>query len=200
MYNEKKISVIILSAGLSARMKMPKAFLKYNEHATFIEKITDTYIEFGCNKIIIVLNHLIYPEFIRSNGHYLNESNIEIVTNERPDNGRFYSIKKAAVALGKTDYCFIQNVDNPFVKTEILYNMLHSIDDSDYYVPTCHHQGGHPVLINGKIIESIIKTEDFHQMLNIFLRKFKKKNIETHDNSILNNINTIHDYKKYLQC
>ena len=52
----KNHSVVILAAGKSSRMGNLKFLLKYNERFTFIEKIIDTYQNYNCKEIVVVLN------------------------------------------------------------------------------------------------------------------------------------------------
>ncbi len=53
---EKEFSVIILAAGKSSRMGLPKLSLRYNENKIFIEHIVNKYEDFRCKEIIIVEN------------------------------------------------------------------------------------------------------------------------------------------------
>ncbi len=55
--NTKKYSAIILSAGKSSRMGVPKFSLMFDDKSTFLEKIINAYADFGCEEIIVVLNN-----------------------------------------------------------------------------------------------------------------------------------------------
>ena len=48
---KKEFSAIILAAGKSLRMGIPKLSLKYDENNIFIEHIISEYISFGCKEI-----------------------------------------------------------------------------------------------------------------------------------------------------
>ena len=52
----KSHSIIILAAGKSSRMGENKFALKYDNNLSFIEKIIETYRDFKCEEIVIVLN------------------------------------------------------------------------------------------------------------------------------------------------
>ena len=54
--NNFDFSVIILAAGNSTRMGVPKFSLRFNSKHTFIEHIAQEYYDLGCKEIIIVIN------------------------------------------------------------------------------------------------------------------------------------------------
>lgn len=198
MKAEKNVSVVILAAGNSGRMVCPKPFLKWNDKWTFVEKIIDTYSHFLCDQIVLVLNEDGYKIFCEKYPDYRNYSNLVLALNKFPEYERFYSIMTGISKLERTDYCFIQNVDNPFVNNSILESLFNSVDKSDYYVPTYDGKGGHPILINNTVINSISNFSHHEIKLNDFLRPFNKKTIRTEDESVLYNINTLEIFKQLL--
>lgn len=64
MINVKQNSVcaVIPAAGMSSRMKTYKPLLRFDKNRTFIEKIIDEFLNFGCNQIVVVTNREIYNE------------------------------------------------------------------------------------------------------------------------------------------
>ena len=58
--NKKKITytydAIILAGGKSTRMGFPKPWLKHNDNSSFVEKLVNTYSDWGCNRIVVVIN------------------------------------------------------------------------------------------------------------------------------------------------
>jgi len=195
---EKNVSVVVLGAGNSTRMTSPKPLLKWDKSLTFIEKIIDTYYFFGCNNIILVFNSEVCKLFHQKYPNYNKDNKLKIVINEYPQFERFYSIKKGIAMCGNNKLCFIQNVDNPFVNNLILNSLYSNIGTNDYCVPTYNDYGGHPVLINSKVINSINNTKENHLKFNEFLGQFHRKNIITEDKTILYNINTPEDYNKMI--
>jgi molybdenum cofactor cytidylyltransferase len=199
MKAEKNVAVVILAAGNSGRMAFPKLFLKYDDDVTFIEKIISVYYSFGCRQIIMVLNQEVYDQYYKRFPDHRSDSKFKLVLNEHPEYERFYSIQLGIAALEKTTHCFIQNVDNPFVSNVLLEQILNSVHLEDYYVPVFKGKGGHPILINEKVIKAICQTEIYDRKLNRFLQQFCRKNIETKDNAILRNINNMKDYSVYFK-
>jgi len=195
MIKGKEFSVIILSAGKSVRMGTPKPALKFDESQTFIEHISFEYQQFGCKEIIIVLN--------KENHTFLNDlniklpSNCKIIINNHPEWHRFYSLKTGVKSLKEINYVFVHNVDNPFVNQEVLNELLNHSDKADYIVPEFEGKGGHPFLLSPKIILEITQTNKNEMHLKDFLNQYSKLKIQVNEESILVNINTLEDYKKY---
>ena len=140
--NQKYFSAIILAAGKSSRMGIPKLFLKFDEENTFIEHIVNDYQSFGCKEIVIVVNNI--------GNDYLNKSkipfldNVKIVINKHPDWHRFYSLKIGAKNLFGDLPVFIHNVDNPYVSPTVLKKLIKHSDKADYISPEFDGKGGHP--------------------------------------------------------
>jgi molybdenum cofactor cytidylyltransferase len=190
MEDLKKYGVVILAAGESSRMAYPKAFLRYNSKMRFIDKIIDEYIDFGITNIVVVTNSRIISN--------LNlDENISVVINERLEYERFYSIKLGLEKAMGCDFCYIQNVDNPFVNEVILRKLYYKSNSTGSTVPVFNDKGGHPVLINKDIINKIIAANGSVLNFKDILGEFPSSRIEVNDDSILVNINTPEDYKNY---
>lgn len=192
---QKRISAIILSAGKSERMGVPKFSLRFNTETTFLEKLIDEYHSFGCNEIIVVLNETIAVLY-----HQLKlsvPSNVRVVINHHPEWERFYSLKLAALDLNEVKPVFVSNIDNPFLNQETLDILFKEVDNFDYISPSFNGKGGHPFLLSAKVINEL-KTEKQDQIhLKEFLGKYSKKLEEVNDEKILLNINTMEDYSRF---
>ena len=195
MIKSESISAVILAAGTSGRMKKNKTELRFDNKRTFFEKITSEYINFGCKEIIAVLNEENYNSLLKVISEIPSE--IRIVINKHPENGRFYTLKTGVGELCETDFIFIQNIDNPFVSIRDLYILASNYDKADYIIPSFNKQGGHPVLISRKIADAVKAelTDDIN--IKTFLNNFEKKYIPTDNEKISVNINTVSDYNLY---
>jgi molybdenum cofactor cytidylyltransferase len=191
----KNISTIILAGGESRRMKRSKAFLKFDDNISFLEKIIDEYRTAGVYKIVLVINVSI-PN--NENKQILSQldDKITIVYNKHTEKGRQYSIKLGLSFINESDNCFIQNIDNPFVNANLLKNMISIIKFGSYISPTYKGKGGHPVLISSLICKHILEKEEASLTLRDILKEFNKITIPS-NRSVLININTNDDYKKY---
>jgi len=192
MNQRKNVSAVILAAGNSERMNFPKAFLKWDAKTTFLEKILKELIDFKVNKIVVVLNEKSYKHL---NNNSLSESeNVKFIINSFPELGRFYSIKLALEKI-KTEFCFIQNVDNPFINRNILEKLFINKIDDGYTIPSFQSKGGHPIIINNQIKQDLLfSTNQF--ILREFLRNYKCQKIDFEDSRTLVNINTPQDFAR----
>lgn len=191
-------SAIILAAGLSKRMGFPKAFLKFNEQQTFIEHLIEIYKSYGIHNIIVVFNSYSITYYAENNYNFLKDC--ILVTNAKPEKGRFYSLMLGCNALPFPTHTFIQNVDNPFTTVEILKLLQKErIKQSEISIPAFHGQNGHPILMHQRVIQQIKAIPETHcaQNLRSFIHQFKVRKVETEDEGILVNINSKPVYKKY---
>lgn len=195
MPTKSKLAVIILAAGKSERMGTFKPLLKWNKDISFLEKIYHTYQQFKNIKIAIVTNNEIIKK-INSTKLFLN-NNTQIIINKQLDKGRLFSIQLGLAAFTEVEFCFIQNVDNPFVNGDLLNQLFKHKADSKTTLPSYNGKNGHPVLIPKKIISCIRATTDYNLTLKEFTSKNGFNQIIVDDASILININTPEDYSNF---
>lgn len=196
MKMHQTVSVVILAAGNSSRMNSPKPFLPFNEERNFIEKIVDTYLEAGIGEIILVINADMERRLRLILAMNYPSCNIELVVNRFPEKGRFYSIQKGLMKVSNS-FCFIQNIDNPFITGELLQALVKGLTTTNYVVPACRNKDGHPVLIGREVREHILLVKGADNNFRNELKHFTKNQIEWPFDDILANINTREDYRKY---
>lgn len=193
--NPREAGVVILAAGISERMKTLKALLPFDEHTTFIGKIISTYHHWGCKEIVVVINNVAAGLFQRSVPEI---ENVILVVNDHLEYERFYSVKLGLGAIHTSDYCFIQNIDNPFIDAQIL-DLLYDHRSTEKYVsPVFKNKGGHPVLLNRGNINRICNWNENSANFKEVLDTMKCVNVEMPDDRVLININSPEEYKKYL--
>ena len=189
-------SVVILAGGKSDRMNFPKPFLPYDSKRTFVEKIVCEYKSFGCKKNILVLNEDLncstWDEFLSN----LSKETL-IVNNRYSDLGRFYSLQLGIKVVENSDYCFVQNIDSPFIDSDLLQKLYDSKTSNGYVVPEYEGKGGHPILIGKDVINSIKEEEDISINLKDKLRQFNRKVIDSGSDKVLININTLEEYQNF---
>jgi CTP:molybdopterin cytidylyltransferase MocA len=194
--NKIKTSALILAAGNSLRMGQFKFSLKFDDEFTFIEKIVDSYIRFGCSEIKIVLNSRGIG-LMKSLKSKIIEPD-QIVLNAFPEREKFFSIQTGLRELNQPGHVFIHQVDNPFAIKDVLNSLLDNCDKSDYQVPCYKGKGGHPILISGKVVAEICKINEYDINFRNFLERFKKLKVELDFREVLLNINTQEDYLEFL--
>ncbi|NLE35428.1 MAG: NTP transferase domain-containing protein [Bacteroidales bacterium] len=198
MNNDKKNTdtcpAIILSAGLSERMGKPKALLRWSRSASFIEKIINEFCSFNCNPVLCVINKLIEPECRKMKV----PASVRFIINDQPESGRFYSVRTGIKEVKESDFCFIHNVDNPFVNRDIIRMLYECRETGAWCSPVYQGRGGHPVLISSSIIRAITDTHDLGTTLADILNSYPRRNVDAADDTILRNINTQEDFNYYL--
>jgi molybdenum cofactor cytidylyltransferase len=196
MYREQeKPSCIILAAGNSKRMGIPKSFLRFNEELTFIEHIIDVYNFLGKMKVLLVVNPTFYKDSSRFRINL--PASCKIVLNAHPEFGRLYSLKLGLTNVGVKSPVFIQNVDNPFVSKETLLVLQESLPGFEVVVPKINGSTGHPVLIGLQVQKAILSSVDHNLNLRDLLKSFSFTPVRVEDPGVLVNINTKEDYLKY---
>lgn len=193
----RNFSVIILAAGKSERMGVPKLGLKFDENMLFAEKILESILEIEPMECVIVVNHQ-GLELVNS-GKVRISDKVKIVLNDDPDKGRFYSLQCGLKSLNSRRNILITNIDNPFINKNICLKMLRQINDCDYIYPVFNGKGGHPLLINKTVAEGILLQDNTQMNLKEFLISYRKKTNNVSDQKVLININTPEDYINIFQ-
>jgi len=193
--SERFFSAIILAAGRSERMGLPKFLLKFSQEITFLEKIVNTYVEFGSRNVIVVMNDEGVKELGNSDINLPSE--VIIAVNHHPEREKFLSLLTGVKSLVEYDHVFISNIDNPFVNPEVLHVLDQQADNYDYVFPAFRNKGGHPFMISEKVVQDI-KNKPHEQIhLKEFLKRYPFKAVEVDDEMVLVNINTMEDYSRY---
>jgi CTP:molybdopterin cytidylyltransferase MocA len=186
--------VVILAAGKSERMKELKAFLSYDDDTLFIEKIISTFSHWGCSEIVIVTNKEAFQKMKQT---VMDFSNTTIVLNDHVEYERFYSVKLGLGVIGKSSFCFIQNVDNPLIDAHILDLIYQRKSYKKYVSPVFKKKGGHPILLNRDNISRICNWKENSDNLKEVLNTMECLMVEMPDDRVLVNINNPDDYHKY---
>jgi len=194
--NLNSVGALILAAGFSDRMGTPKPFLPYDNNVIFIEKIIQSYIEFGCSKVVITYDENIeqWKGMIES---FDNNDSVVFALNLHPEYERFYSVKIGLSIMNDIDFCFLQNADNPFITRTVLSTVYSRRKIDAFVVPTYNGQGGHPILLGNDVIDNILEVDGYNKNLKDILLLKRRINCDVNDASVLVNINSPDDYKKY---
>ncbi len=187
-------SVVILAAGMSTRMGAPKPLLFFDNQNTFIEKIVETYKEFGAKEIIVVVNStnesslkkVLMPE----------RTGVIVASNNKPEAERFLSLKIGLEKVtGKN--CFVHNADNPFLNIGTLKQLNEMVKANHYVVPLYNGKKGHPALLSKEIIRAVCDEEIMETKINEFLKKFSIIKCPVDDWFVMANVDTMKDYLGY---
>jgi CTP:molybdopterin cytidylyltransferase MocA len=122
---------------------------------------------------------------------------VTLVINDHMEFERFYSVKLGLAAIHSSSFCFIQNVDNPFIDSQILDLIYEHRSDERYVSPVFKGKGGHPVLLNRENMNRICKWDVNSANFKEVLGTFECLNVEMHDDRVLININSPEEYQRF---
>ena len=198
-YDMNKIPVIILAAGESKRMGMPKGLLNF-KGKPFLTYQIEQLSDMGFTKIIAVFgkNEDIYKEKIPElNG-------ITVIVNPTPEKGQFSSIQCGLLSLSNVSQSatFILPVDVPCPNFDVWEKLAVELILTDAYASIPEFQGkkGHPVLISEKFKQHLM-TSDSDNRLDFEIHKLidqqKAKIISVTDRKVTLNINTPEEWNEF---
>ena len=193
--NQNKIHGLILSAGLSGRMKKFKPLLSYKDKS-FIQNIA-LKLDSVCDKIIIVTGYK--ANEVEENVNQLNlPFKIEFVFNSEFEKGIFTSLQAGLTKAKECDWILYHFIDQPGLPEVFYKKFVEQIDKKHNWIqPKIKEQKGHPILIKRNIFQIILNAP-----LNSNLRtisndpKVKKKFWECSYAEIFQDIDTEEDYSK----
>jgi len=188
--------VLILAGGKSERMVFPKSYLMY-KGKTFLLNIAEEYSKAGIRNICLVINkeHCEgeWKEYFEKVKPF-----ISVIEKTDEPHGRFYSLKRGLQNYSALDFCFIHNVDNPFIDNETITDMCENRNSYGYTIPLYNGKRGHPLLISNKIIKRINELGNNEYNLKDVLSEYPMRVAEVESKEILLNINTPQDYENYI--
>jgi len=176
---------IILAGGYSSRAKSNKMVLKYKS----IEIIKHAIIAMQdyCSEIIVVTGHYhedtlnVVKEFPK----------VRVVRNNNYSQGMFSSVKVGVKEIN--DDFFLTPGDYPLIQKSTYEKVLNAT--GVIRVPTFNKRRGHPLFISKELINNLLSEND-DSNLKLFRNKYEITNVETNDEGILKDIDTVNDYLK----
>lgn len=183
------IEGIILAAGLSSRAGLYKMAVKLgNRH--LIEWTVEGMLGI-CTRIIVVGGYRferlkplvsVYPE-------------VRVVNNRNYRLGMFSSVQ-AGIQYTTGELIFITPGDCPFIKKTTFQKLIDAaMKGEDLLIPVYNGRRGHPVLINGKFREDLLK-EPVDSTLRDFIRRKGYHCVMVEDEGILVDIDTPKDIEQ----
>ena len=186
------ISAILLAAGQSKRMNGENKLTKEIQGIPLIKHSIKNILSSSINELIIVLGHQkeIIEKLIDKN------EKIKFVFNKAFESGMASSIKAGLNHLSEdTEAFFICLGDMPMVNKDIFNLLIKSKNNREIIVPTYKNKQGNPILFPKLMKKKIMTIEgDVGAKKILELNKDKIINIETNDQSIAKNFNTLDDF------
>ena len=186
------ISAILLAAGQSKRMNGENKLTKEIKGIPLIKLSVKNILASSINELIIVLGHQkeIIEKLIDKN------EKIKFVFNKDFESGMASSIKAGLNHLSEdTEAFFICLGDMPMVNKDIFNLLIKSKNNREIIVPTYKNKQGNPILFSKSMKKKIMTIEgDVGAKKVLELNKDKTLNIETNDQSITKNFNTLDNF------
>ncbi len=189
----QSFAAVILAAGHSSRMGVPKMFLEVRPGVSFLDACVDVFINFGCKEVMVVTNP-VFLKMVEFQSSW--KEVVHLVPNAYPDFGRFYSLQLGLKALSGIRGVFFHNIDNPFVTLEVLSALSSNDSEASVVRPSFNKKRGHPVLIKYNVIKDVLAENSYNHNLRDYLARYDNVSVPVQDSGILQNINTPEDYKK----
>ncbi|HNX16541.1 MAG TPA: nucleotidyltransferase family protein [Bacilli bacterium] len=178
------IEGIILAGGYSSRAQTNKMLLRFNDLPLILHTVLSLFPHVDHMKVVTGF----YDSDIRE--VFKDFSNVEITNNPYYDKGMFSSI---LWGIDNVDCdIFILPGDCPFVKSETIVALKNG--KGSIRVPAYEGKTGHPIFIDRQLVAKL-KKESVDYNLKAFRNRYNYEIINTDDTNILNDIDTINDYR-----
>lgn len=187
-------AAIILAAGSSGRMGIPKSLLKMPDGATFLEQAVSAYLETGIRQVVVVVNPTVHKVLEYRKPWFFDD--VKFIMNNQQEKGRLFSIMLGLEALEDCQFAFVHNVDQPFTTAELIGQMMKKAEKGSYVVPAYEGNSGHPVLLEADVIAAVIKHCADCKDLRTIIQPFYKNVVHTQNPLVCENINTPDDYRR----
>ncbi len=176
---------IILAGGYSSRVKRNKMLLLYNE-LPIICNVIEAMMDY-CTKIVVVTGHYHDEIFDVVNSY----KNVIVKRNVNYNLGMFSSVITGVKEIN--DDFFLTPGDYPLIQNKTYEKLLNA--KGTIRVPVFNNRKGHPIFIQKKLIEPLL-NEPIDSNLKIFRDKHQVSYINTTDDGILIDVDTMDDYLK----
>lgn len=176
---------VILAGGYSSRARSNKMVLKYKNMEIIKHAIIA--MQDYCTKIIVVTGHY-HDDILQVVSSF---PKVKVVRNNNYRQGMFSSVKVGVKEVN--DDFFLTPGDYPLIQKSTYEKILEA--KGIIRVPTFNNRRGHPLFISRELITSLLRESD-DSNLKLFRNKYEITNVETNDQGILRDIDTVNDYLK----
>jgi molybdenum cofactor cytidylyltransferase len=189
------LSLIILAAGESSRMKSPKALLQVNSE-TFLQCIIRKAGSAGVHSIVIVTgpDHEAIAATV--------PPDVRCVRNENYFEGQISSLRRGILEIAESSPAvLVWPVDQPLVKMETVRHLI-SVFESEgkaLTIPIYQGRRGHPVIYNPWAMASILNLQP-NETGKVLQAAYSDSTtlVEVKDEGVTLDIDTPEDYRKYV--
>jgi molybdenum cofactor cytidylyltransferase len=180
---------IILAAGESRRMRVPKALLAYSESETFLQHLVQVFESAGCRTLAVVGAGA--EELARAH------PSLELVLNQSWENGQFSSalVGLEEAAARNAQRVLLHPVDTPRLQPSSIDALLSGLGEGEAIVPQYRGAPGHPLVLSAEGARKILKQKSAAH-LEAALRFVELRQISVDDPGVAMNLNTPEEYQR----
>jgi molybdenum cofactor cytidylyltransferase len=176
---------IILAAGKGSRTQTNKVLLTINDQSLLLHAIQT--MKPHVTQIFVITGY--YDQSIKA--HLKDQEGVICVYNENYEMGMFSSVLKGVMKTNED--IFILPADCPFVSEETYQKLLKH--KGEMRVPVYQGRKGHPLFIVKELV-LVLKKESVHSNLKQFRNRYPYTLVETNDEMVLVDIDTIEAFEK----
>ena len=147
------INALVLAAGESKRMGMPKPLLRF-EATTFLERIVAVLQQSQVDKVTVVLGS--QAPLIRASTDL---SAVDTVINSDYRQGQLSSLAVGLRSMpAETEAIVLCLADNPFITSEVVNRIIGAFRETGrpIVVPVCEGRRGHPTLFARPVFDELL--------------------------------------------
>lgn len=192
------ISLVILAAGKSTRMKENKLLLKLDGE-TLIERVVKTAKGSSADEVIVVLGH--EAEKVREQ---LVKLDCKVVVNENYMRGQSESVKVGLAAVSSSaEAVMILPADVALIDAESINSVIdeHRKSKSQIVIASHKHQSGHPILLDRALFQEVSQIDESALGLKAVINRHRSEveYVEVGTENVLIDIDTREEFDKYFR-
>lgn len=190
------ISLIVLAAGKSTRMKENKLVLNVDGE-TLIERVVNTAIRSNADEVVVVLGY--EAEKIREK---IARLKCKIVVNDRYEKGQSGSVKVGLSAISpEAEAMMVFPADVALIDAPSINRVIdeYSGTKSRIVIASHQHQSGHPILLDRTLFPEVseIDEDTFGLKAVINRHRAQVKYVDVGSDNVLIDIDTQEEFNKY---
>ena len=193
------VAGIILAAGRSARMGVPKAFLRTPDGRTFVRRLMLTLRQAGIDSLVVVGR----PEDAALREEVEQEAGRYVANADADAGGQLSSLIAGLDAVDRAEIggVMVTPVDAPLVSTETVTTLLAVFDTTFAPVVRPRHRGrhGHPVIFSRALFAEL-RGADRTLGAKAVLRAHETAiiNVDVDDAGVLDDVDTPESYRSLI--
>jgi molybdenum cofactor cytidylyltransferase len=157
----RKITGLLLCAGLSGRMGTSKALMVYNGlpfAVLIIKKLLSV-----CNEVIIVVGHEADKVIlsIKKSLHEKENNHVHFILNDNYRAGMFSSLQCGLKSIINADWILYHFVDQPSLPVSFYKEFVEQLpEEINWFQPSFNNKAGHPIFFERNAANIILKLSE----------------------------------------